>query len=180
MAVTAGSAVKAIPFQTDISLCTASATGTINVRDWLMYSGQFVLASYSGLASTAYWKASGAGVALESNPMYDRFGNSVQNSGMKILTEGILHVTASFSGRPALGLGAYPDASGSGLAAPTGLTGIAATWQTAQVQHHSALSGTATPQAAPVATVIGSQNFGNAGTGELIVRLMALPPDVRG
>lgn len=180
MAVTAVSAVKALPFQTNISLCTASGTGTINVGDWLQYSGQFVLVGFSGQGSTAYWKTSGAGVALESNPMYDQFGNSVQNSGMKILTQGILHVTASFSGRPALGVGAYPDASGSGLAAPTGLTGIGATWQTAQVQNHSGLSGTATPQAAPVATVIGSQNFGNAGTGELIVRLMPLAPDVRG
>lgn len=178
MAVTAGSAMPDTPYKTTISICTASATGTINVNDWLTYSGQFVVATNSG--HTAYWKTSGAGVALESNPMYDRFGNSVQNSGMKILVEGILRVSANFSGRPTLGVGAYPDATGSGLAAPTGLSGLAATWQTAQVLNHSAQSGTATPQAAPVATVIGSLNFGNAGTGEMDVRLVALPPDVRG
>ena len=177
-AVTPKSAVRAFPQSWDIQLTTASATGNIFVGDWLAYSGQFVVHTNSG--ETAYWKTSGAGVALESNPMYDQFGNSVLNSAMMIGVQGVFRVTANFSGRPTLGIGAYPDATGSGVASPTGLSGFGATWQTAQVVNHSALSGTASPQAAPVATVIGSENFSNAGTGELIIRLMALPADVRG
>jgi hypothetical protein len=178
MAVTPASAVADVPYKTNIEIATAQFTGTIIVGDWLAYSGQRVVATNSG--QTAYWKTSGAGVALESNPVYDRFGNSVLNTGGKILVQGILRVSANFSGVPALGLGAYPDATGSGVAAPTGLSGVGATWQTAQVVNHSALSGTATPQAAPVATVIGATNFSNAGTGELDIRLVALAPDVRG
>ena len=178
MAVTPASAVADVPFKSDISLCTAQYTGTISVGDWLAYTGQFVVATNSG--QTGYWKTSGAGIALESNPVYDRYGNSVQNTGGKILVEGVLRVSASYSGVTPLGLGAYPDATGSAVGGVTGLTGLGATWNTAQVVNHSALSGTATVQAAPVATVIGATNFSNAGTGELDIRLMALAPDVRG
>lgn len=172
------SAVAALPFKTDISVITGSASARINVGDWVAYSGQFVFATNSG--HTAYWKTSGAGVALDSNPTYDRYGNVVTATALKVLVEGVIRQSANFSGIPALGIGAYPDATGSGVAAPTGLTGLGATWNTAQVVNHSALSGTATPQAAPVATVIGSYNHSNAGTGELDLRLVALPPDVRG
>ena len=178
MSVSAKSAVENVPVQYDITFATASATGTVNVGDWLAYSGQHVIPTNSG--DEDYWKTSGAGVALEANPRYDRFGNTAENSGMMILVEGLLKVSANFSGQPALGLGAYPDATGSGVAAPTGETGVGATWQTAQVQTNSALSGTANGQQAAVATVIGSDNFSNAGTGEMWLRLMALPPDVRG
>lgn len=174
-------AIPSIPSIWDISVATASATGTINPGDWLCYSGQFVISQYSGAApGTAYWKTSGAGVAMESNPVYDNFGRTTQNSAMKILVEGVTVVTAAFSGQPALGLGVYPVATGSGVYAPTGKSGIGATWQTAQVYNGSALSGTANAQVPGVATLIGSQNFANGGTGELIIRVMALPPDVRG
>ena len=167
-----------LPLKWDITMVTAQFTGTINPGDWLAYSGQFVVATNSG--HTAYWKTSGAGVALESNPIYDNAGRSILNSAGKILVEGILLGSASFSGVPPLGLGAFPDATGSGVFAPTGLTGLGATWNTAQVINGSAYSGTANGQRAPVATVIGSQNFTNAGTGELILRLSPLAPDVRG
>lgn len=172
------SAVPNIPYQDDIRYVQAVASGTINPGDWLAYSGQIVFATNSG--HSAMWKNSGAGVAIDSNPMYDQFGNSVTNSAMRALVEGTLWVTAAFSGVPPLGMGVYPVSTGSGVAAPTGKSGVGATWQTAQVVNHSALSGTATPQAAPVATIIGSRNFSNGGTGELLVRLMALAPDVRG
>lgn len=171
-------AVASMPQKVDISIATASASGQINVGDWLAYSGQFVFATNSG--HTAFWKTSGAGVALESNPMYDSWSNIVTASALKILTEGILYVSADFSGQATLGLGVFPDATGSGIAAPTGATGVGATWQTAQVLNGSAYSGTANAQRAPVATLIGSQNFANAGTGEMVIRLVQLPPDVRG
>lgn len=175
MSVTAKNAIYDIPQKRDVQVATASGTGTINAGDWLAYSGQFLVATNSG--HTAYWKASGAGVALESNPMLDQRGASVQNSALKYLAMGILHVSANFSGIPPLGLGAYPDATGSAVGGVTGLTGLGATWQTAAPV---LASGATAGRAAPVATVIGSQNFSNAGTGELIIRLMPLQPDYRG
>lgn len=172
------SAVADTPYQADISIAIASATGNISIGDWLAYSGQFVVATNSG--HTAYWKTSGAGIALESNPVYDPAGRSIQNSALKHMWQGVAVVSASFSGQPTLGLGAYPDATGSGVYAPTGLTGLGATWNTAQVRSNSALSGTANPQQPAVATVIGSYDFSDGGTGKLIVRLGGLAPDVRG
>lgn len=171
-------AQAAIPQRFDISIITASASGKINESDYLAYSGQYVFATNSG--HSAYWKASGAGVALESNPTYDSFGNIVTASALKVLVMGEIRVSASFSGQPGLGVAAYPDATGSGVHAPTGLTGLGATWNTAQVYHGSALSGTANAQVPGIGIVVGSTNFANAGTGELIVRIMPLAPDVRG
>lgn len=178
MSVTALSGVPGMPFRENTTILTASATGTVNVGDWLCYSGQFVIAQFSGAApGTAYWKASGAGVALESNPMIDWRGRSVLNSGMKYLREGMLRVSAAFSGEPTLGLGAYPVSTGSAVGGVTGLTGVGATWQTgAPVLASGATAG----RAAPVATVVGSLNFSNAGTGQLDIVLMPLQPDYRG
>lgn len=128
MAVTAVSAVAAVPYKTDIGIITAHATGTINVGDWVFYSGQRVLAGYAGMSNTAYDLASGAGVALESNPVYDQAGRTAINSGLKILVQGIIRVSGAQSGQPNLGLLAYPASTGSGVAAPTGLSGLGATW----------------------------------------------------
>jgi hypothetical protein len=181
MAVTAKDAVAGLPYKTDVSIITASATGVINPGDWLMYSGQYVWPSYTALhASSGYFKSSGIGVALESNPVYDQYGNSVQNSALKVLVQGIIRVSASFSGKPALGLAAYPDASGSAVGYPTGMTGVGATWNTAEPLTNSAMSGTANAQHPGVATVIGIANHANAGTGELILLLTPPRPDIRG
>lgn len=178
MAQTPASAVLGLPVNFDVSIVTASASGRVNAGDWVAYSGNAVFATNSG--HSAYWKNSGAGVSLDSNPTYDRFGNVVTASALRILVgPATIFVSANFSGVPALGQGAYPDATGSGVAAPTGATGVAATWNTGVVVNHSALSGTATPQAAPVATVVGYRMNGNQ-TGQLMVRLMPLAPDVRG
>lgn len=128
MSVTAMSAVAALPYKTDISIITAQATGTINAGDWVFYSGHRVLAGYAGMSNTAYDLASGAGVALESNPVYDQAGRTAINTGLKILVQGILRVSGAQSGSAALGLLAYPVSTGSGVAAPTGATGVGATW----------------------------------------------------
>jgi len=178
MAVQAQSAIPQTPYQNDIRFAQTSGTGTINVGDWLAYSGQFVLATNSG--HTAFWKSSGAGVAMDANPVTDQAGRSVLNSALLYMIEGVILASASFSGQPTLGIGAYPDATGSGVNAATGLTGVGATWNTGVVLHGSALSGTANAQQPNVATVIGSQDFANAGTGKLLLRVVALPPDVRG
>lgn len=180
MGVTALSAENALPTRESMTFAQTSGTGAINPGDWLMYSGQFVLAGNQGLASTAYFKSSGAGVALDSNPRLTQAGRSVQNSALLYTPESLLWVSAGFSGQPSLGLGAYPITSGSGVAGTTGLTGVGATWQTAVVLFGSALSGTANAQQRAVATVLGSRNFSNAGTGEMLIRLATLNPAVRG
>jgi hypothetical protein len=173
--------VPATPYRSEIRFAAASGTGNINPGDWLCYSGQYVIAQFSGNApGTAYWKSSGAGVAIQANPIYDQAGRVIQNSALQFMVEGIAVVSAAFSGEPGLGLSVYPVSTGSGVAAPTGASGVSSTWQTAQVRFGSALSGTASPQQPGVGTVVGSQNFSNAGTGELIVRFVALSPDVRG
>lgn len=178
MSVTAMSGVAGYPYRTDASILTASGTGTINVGDWLCYSGQFVIAQFSGAApGTAYWKASGAGVALESNPMIDVAGRSVLNTGLKYLREGMLRVSAAYSGEATLGLGVYPVSTGSAVGGVTGLTGVGATWQTAQPV---IASGATAGRAAPVATLVGTLNYSNAGTGQLDIVLVALQPDYRG
>lgn len=128
MSVTAVSAVPALPFKTNISIITAQATGTINAGDWVFYSGHRVLAGFAGLASTAYDLASGAGVALESSPVYDQAGRTAINTGLKILVQGIIRVSGAQSGSATLGLLAYPNATGSGVAAPTGKSGLGAVW----------------------------------------------------
>lgn len=179
MSVTAISGVPGVPYRSDTTILTAAGTGTINVGDWLAYSGQFLISTCSAAnpAGTAYWKASGAGIALESNPMIDIAGRSVLNSGMKYLTEGMLRVTAAFSGVPGLGLGVYPVSTGSAVGGVTGLTGVGATWQTAQPV---LASGATAGRAAPVATIVGASNFSNAGTGELDILIRPLQPDYRG
>jgi len=172
MAITGISAVLDVPAIHDVAIGTASATGTINVGDWLAYSGQYVVPTNAG--QTAYWKASGAGVAIESNPVYDPAGRSVQNSGLRFVRMGVLRVSANFSGQPALGVGVYPDATGSGVAAPTGQTGRAATWQTSVKLSNSGATGAG---GSGVAQVVGWRGAGNGGTGQLDVLLLPPRPD---
>lgn len=178
MSTTAQNAVNSIPYQEDTKYVQHSAAGNVNPGDWLAYSGQYVFATNSG--HTAYWKTSGAGIAMDANPTYDQAGRSVINSALLAGNDVTFWATAAFSGQPTLGLGAYPVSTGSGVGAVTGQTGLGATWQTAQVRNNSALSGTANGQQAPVATIIGSRNFSNAGTGELLLRVTQPAPDVRG
>jgi len=169
MSVTAISGVPAIPWKSDISIITAQATGTINAGDWVFYSGHRVLAGYAGLASTAYDKASGAGVALEGSPVYDQFGNTAINTGLRILTQGILRVSGAQSGSGTLGLLAYPTTSGSGVAAPTGVTGVGAVWTAiAPVL----ISSNPTGQAAAARGKIVGVNMAGGQTGQLDILIM--------
>lgn len=147
---------------------------TINVGDPLAYSGTSIFPTYMGQASTAYGKASAAGVALDSNPYYDQAGRVIQNTALRFVREGIIRVTAAFSGAPALGLGAYPNATGSGVAAPTGLSGIGATWQTGVKQTVSGGTGVG---GSGWASVVGYRANGNGGTGELDLLLTPARPD---
>ncbi len=157
----------------DISIGTGSASGVINVGDWLVYSGQGVVPTYAG--GLAYWKASAAGVALESNPTYDPGGRAVSATGLRFVRQGMLRVSAAFSGVANLGIGAYPVSTGSGLAAPTGATGLGATWQTGAKQLYSGATGAG---GSGVAMLVGlDMTRANAGTGQLDVLLLPPRPD---
>lgn len=165
MSVTAISAVPDLPFKTNISIITAQGTGTINAGDWVAYSGHRVVAC-SSATITAYWKASGAGVALESSPVYDQAGRTAINTGLKILTQGIIRVSGAQSGSALLGLLAFPVTTGSGVAAPTGLTGLGATWTAVEPV---AISSNPTGQiASPVGKIIGV-NMAGGQTAQLDV-----------
>lgn len=146
MAVTANAPVYAAPKNYQWEFGAASGTGKINVGDWLTYSGSFVL---PGSSYTPANKASAAGIALDSNPQYDSYGNVVTASALLYGRAGVYRVSgASGAAAWTLGQPVWPSATGSGVAAPTGLTGVGALWA----------------QAAKVALSTGI----DAGTGALI------------
>lgn len=162
----------ATPRTFDIEVGKAQGTGNINVGDWLAYSGQFVVATNAG--HTAYWKASGAGIALESNPVYDPAGRAIPNTALLFGRQGVFRVSAASSGQYNLGLGMYPVSTGSGVNAPTGNTGVGATWQTGA---KLLMSGATGAGGSGVVQVVEWFNVGNAGTGQVDVLLTPPRPD---
>ena len=168
MAVSAVYAISGIPVSDD-QYITANGSGTaliINPGDWCAFSGQYVVAASTALA---HWKISGAGIAMDRNPAIDHLGNQVVNSGIIIATHSVFRVSAAFSGEPDLGVLAGPDTTGSGVNAPTGLTGVGGVWETATPVTVS--GGTAAAPVPAVAQVIGWYNSGPAGTGQLDIRV---------
>ena len=171
MATTGRVAAFDVPAQYDGLIRTASASGTVNVGDWLAYSGNAVFATNAG--HSAYWKASAAGIALESNPQYDPHGRIVTASAIRFAVPDntVIRVSAAFSGTPALGIGAYPVSTGSAVGGVTGLTGVGATWQTGVKLTTSGATGAG---GSGVGIVIGwDQTNAVAGTGQLDI---LLPP----
>lgn len=173
---TAASAILGVPAAWDYQFATGSASGTINPGDWLAYSGQGVVATNAG--HTAYWRASGAGVAMQANPLIDMAGRSISNTALLFARAGVFRFTAAFSGAIPLGNGAYPVSTGSAVGAPTGLTGVGATWQTGV---KLAISGVGSAGSgvggSGVGYVVGYSNSANAGTGELDILIMPTRPD---
>lgn len=168
MAVTALNAISAIPVYDDCYIAI-HASGTaleINPGDYVSYSGNYAHATHNGVA---WAKASGLGIAMDRNPAIDRFGNKVINSALIVATHGVFRVSAAFSGQPLLGVLALPDMTGSGVNAPTGLTGLGAVWNTGTPLPVS--GGTGAAPGFNVAQVIGWYNSGPAGTGQLDIRL---------
>lgn len=172
MSVTAQSAAINTPMSYEIQFGIASASGVISVGDYLAFSGNAVFATNVG--HTAYWKASGAGIALESNPQYDMMGRIVTASALRYLREGTYRASASFSGQPALGNGVVPAATGSAVGAPTGLTGVGSTWNTAAKQTVSGGTGVG---GSGIGVVINWINSGPAGTGQIEFYMPAPRPD---
>lgn len=168
MAVTAPPVTRGIPIYDAVPYTEGNASGTaleVNPGDYVAWSGQYIIAVHDGVA---YWKASGIGVALERNPAIDRAGRYVVNSAVLIHRGGAtFRVSAAFSGQPNLGVLAYPDMTGSGVNGPSGLTGLGAVWNTATPV--SVSGGTAAAPVKAVGQVVGWENTGPAGTGQLDV-----------
>jgi len=175
MTVTASNAVANIPMVEDDVYVYGNANATTNVinpGDWVAWSGSGIMAAED---ANAWYKVSGAGIALDKNPTQDRAGRTVVNSALIISTRGLFLVSASFSGRPLLGVHAYPVTTGSGVNASTGVTGVGSTWNTAVPVQISANPTGGTPSG--VAQVIASYpTSGLAGTGQLLIRLMPVAP----
>lgn len=171
MTVSAQGAISGVPVVRDDTYVTVNASGTaliINPGDYVIFSGNYAVATALGAAGGGA-KSSGLGVALDRNPAYDWAGRQVINSALLVATRGIFHVSANFSGQPKLGVVAYSDATGSGVNTPTGVTGKAATWQTANPVSVSGATAAAVNPA--VAQVIAWNAAGNGGTGEMDIRL---------
>lgn len=168
MVVTAKSVHSGIPVSDDCYV-TVAVSGTaheVSPGDYVSFSGQYVIASHD---SVAYWKASGLGIAVDRNPKYDEYGNQIINSALVVATHGVFRVSANFSGQPNLGVVAYPDMTGSGVNAPTGVTGLGAVWNTGTPVTVS--GGTAAAPVKGVGQVVGWYNSGPAGTGQLDIRV---------
>lgn len=170
MTVSALNASFSTPMVSDDLYVVGNANSTANVinpGDWVILSGSGIAAAED---AQAYFKASGLGIAQDRNPAYDWAGRAVVNSALVVATRGIFRVSAAFSGEVLNGVLAYPATTGSGVNAPSAVTGVAATWQTAAPVRISA-----NPTGAPslgVAQVINSYpELGLAGTGQMDILL---------
>lgn len=176
-------AVVDTPAVEDIRFGTGNpGAAVVNVGDYLIFSGHNVIptAVATNGSNAAQVRASGAGIALEASPITDRFGASVANTGLLFGMQGRYRVSAyhnfTASGDVALGTPVFPATTGSGVNAPTGLTGIAAQWGTAAPV---LASGTAAP-ALGVGRIVGvhrlAEGYGATGSGIAQLDILVLPP----
>jgi hypothetical protein len=120
----------------DGSIVPVSANGTtiITKGDWCAFSGSVVVPAASGsVPVTQIYLYSAAGMALDNNPTYDDQGVAINNTGFRVLRQGLARVTAALSataGTIALGAPAFPISTGSGIVGQTGRTGLGALWST--------------------------------------------------
>lgn len=170
MTVSAGNAVFGTPQVADDQYVVGNACSTTNIinpGDWVVWSGTGIAAAED---AQAYYKASGAGIAMDRNPGYDNAGRAVVNSALLIATRGIFRVSGNHSGQILNGVLAYPATTGSGVNASTGVTGVGAKWQTGQPAAGS--GATAVAFVSGVAQVIACYpSLGPAGTGQWDIRL---------
>lgn len=170
MTVTAKGAVSGIPVADDQYVVVNAGTTALVVHpgDYMAFSGSAAIAVNTGVA---YWKASGIGVALDSNPAYDWAGRAVVNSALLVATHGVFQVSAQVSGLVSAGLLAYPATTGSGSLV-SGATGVGAAWATAAPVFASGATGVSAGSGA-VAQIIASQPAvgGTAGDGQMTIRL---------
>lgn len=172
MAANPNTATFDTPLFSDPTIGEGSANGTqaTNVGDFLIYSGQCVIPTAMGALANV--KASAAGIAIDSNPRYDSYGNTLNNSALRFIRGGVVRVSANFSGQPTLGTPVYPASTGSAVNAATGLTGVGATWGTAVP-----VANSANALGSGVGIVVKWHNVGNGGTGEMDIYLPERAPD---
>jgi len=169
MSVSGSNAISAILVSDDLYL-NLNASGTaleVNPGDYVSFSGNYIVAANTGVAG---WKASGVGIALDRNPVNDWAGRQIVNSALLVATHGIFRVSACFSGYPLYGTIVSPVTTGSGVNAPSGATGVGATWNTGAPLLLSGVTAAAAAQNG-IAQVVGWYNSGPAGTGQLDIRL---------
>lgn len=169
MTVTASNAVSALPVSDDTFVFgnANSTTNIINPGDWVVLSGSGIAAAED---AQAWMKPSGLGIALDRNPAKDWAGRDVVNSALMVCTHGIFRVSAAFSGQVLNGVLAYPATTGSAVGAPTGLSGVAATWQTAAPRQISA-NPTGVPSLGVAQVLASYPTLGLAGTGQMDILL---------
>lgn len=174
MSVTAPSINYGMPV-TDDTYIVVNPSGTafiVNPGDYMIASGNYWIPTAIANAGA---KSSGLGIALTRNPAYDWAGRQVINSAVVVNTHGVFRVSAAFSGQPKAGVLAYPTTTGSGVNAPSGQTGLGATWQTAAPTQISA-NPTAAPNLAVAQVIAWYGDAAVAGTGQMDVRLFSNNP----
>lgn len=175
MTVSAANAVRNIPMTDDQYIVghALSTTNVINPGDWVVASGTGIAAAED---AQAWMKASGLGIAMDRNPATDWAGRAAVNSALVIATRGVFRVSAAFSGKVLNGVLAHPATTGSAVNAPTGLTGVAATWQTAAPRQISA-NPTGVPSLGVAQVIASYPELGPAGTGQMDILLRSNLPD---
>lgn len=151
-----------------------ATTNIINPGDWVVASGSGIAAAED---AQAYFKASGWGIAMDRNPAYDNAGRAVVNSALLIATRGQFRVSAQSSGKVLCGVLAYPVTTGSAVNAATGLTGVAAKWQTAAPVSLSGAGATGAPSLGVAQVIASFPELGLAGTGQMDILLRSHLPD---
>ena len=175
MTVSAQQATFGLPISDDMYV-TGNANATTNVinpGDWVVLSGSGIAAAED---AQAWMKASGLGIALDRNPAIDNAGRSIVNSALLVATRGVFRVSASFSGKALQGNLVYPVTTGSAVNAPTGLTGVGATWNTAAPTVISA-NPTGAPSLGIAQLLRSYPELGPAGTGQMDILLRSHLPD---
>lgn len=176
MTVTAKVGIYSTPKVADDQYVVGNANATTNIinpGDWVVLSGSGIAAAED---AQAWMKPSGLGIAMDRNPATDRAGRSVVNSALLVATRGQFRVSAGFSGKVLNGVLAYPVTTGSAVNAPTGLTGVAATWQTAAPRQISA-NPTGVPSLGVAQVLASYPELGLAGTGQMDILLRSNLPD---
>lgn len=176
MTVSAQNAAFGTPMVVDDTYVVGNANATTNVinpGDWVVFSGSGIAAAED---AQAWMKASGLGIAMDKNPAYDAAGRAVVNSALVVATRGQFRVSAAFSGKVLNGVLAYPSTTGSGVNASTGVTGVAALWQTAAPRSISA-NPTGVPSLGVTQVVRSFPELGLAGTGQMDILLRSNLPD---
>lgn len=136
-------------FLYDDATIAVNASGTaltITKGDWVAYSGIWAIAANTGIA---YYKASGVGIALENNPVYDELGVPRVNTSLTVLRRGVIRASAGESAAGdgsdyKFGVPVRPVTTGSGIVGQTAATGMGAMWQTAAFVGVSASVGALT------------------------------------